>query len=328
MRIEAIRRGLPNRLRERRSEIEQATLTRIYSVADSSESSDPEYTEGLRAAVAAAIDYGIAAVERSEANPAPIPVVLLSQARLAARHGVKLETVLRRYLAGYTLLGDFLIEESERGGPLDGASLKRLLRVQAALLDRLVAAVSAEYAREAQSRSGSTEERRATLVQRLLAGEVPDAADLSYDFAVWHIAVVATGVGAAVAVRALTRDFDCRLLFIQRDEGTVWAWLGRRQRFGPVEFDRIASSSGRAQLPLSIGAPGEGLVGWRLTHRQAAAALPIARRRQSPVLYADVALLACVLQDDLLATSLRELYLAPLEHERDGGKAMRDTLSA
>jgi hypothetical protein len=33
--------------------------------------------------------------------------------RLAARKGVRLDTVLRRYLAGYTLFGDFLIEETE-----------------------------------------------------------------------------------------------------------------------------------------------------------------------------------------------------------------------
>ena len=36
------------------------------------------------------------------------------------------------------------------------------------------------------------------------------------------------------------------------------------------------------------------------------------------VRYVDVALLAAVLQDDLLATSLRKLYLEPLEAERDG----------
>ena len=127
MRIEEIRRGLTMRLRKRRAEIEQATLTRVSSISDPKEKPDPEYSEGIKAAVTAAIEFGIEAVERSEEHPPPIPTTLLSQARLAARHGVKLETVLRRYLAGYTLLGDFLIEESERGGPLKGASLKRLL---------------------------------------------------------------------------------------------------------------------------------------------------------------------------------------------------------
>jgi DNA-binding PucR family transcriptional regulator len=66
-----------------------------------------------------------------------------------------------------------------------------------------------------------------------------------------------------------------------------------------------------------------------LTHQQASAALPIALRSPEPfVRYADVALLASILQDDLLASSLRELYLDPLERERDGGEVARRTLRA
>ena len=44
--------------------------------------------------------------------------------------------------------------------------------------------------------------------------------------------------------------------------------------------------------------------------------------------YADVALLASVLRDDLAVASLHELYLEPLERERDGGRAARETLRA
>lgn len=44
--------------------------------------------------------------------------------------------------------------------------------------------------------------------------------------------------------------------------------------------------------------------------------------------YADVALLASVLRDEMLARSLIEIYLAPLECQRDGGRMLRDTLRA
>jgi sugar diacid utilization regulator len=37
-------------------------------------------------------------------------------------------------------------------------------------------------------------------------------------------------------------------------------------------------------------------------------------------------LVAGLLQDDLLGNSLRQLYLEPLESERDGGAALRQTL--
>jgi DNA-binding PucR family transcriptional regulator len=80
---------------------------------------------------------------------------------------------------------------------------------------------------------------------------------------------------------------------------------------------------------LALGEPGEGPGGWRLSHRQARAALPIAARSPERfVRYADVALAASILQDDLLATSLRQIYFAPLEGERDGGEVARETLRA
>ncbi|HZE05289.1 MAG TPA: helix-turn-helix domain-containing protein [Solirubrobacteraceae bacterium] len=44
--------------------------------------------------------------------------------------------------------------------------------------------------------------------------------------------------------------------------------------------------------------------------------------------YADVALLATALSNELLADTLRESFLAPLEAERDGGAAWRRTLRA
>jgi hypothetical protein len=329
MRIEEIRTRLANRLRERRGEIEQAALTRIHSVADSREGTDPEYLDGLRAAVSAALEYWIEAVERSEDRPPPMPTVLLSQARLAVRHGVKLEIVLRRYLAGYTLLGDFLIEESERVRPLNGASLKRLLRAQATLLDRLIDAVSEEYAREARAGPGSTEKRQARRIEELLEGRRLDTSELSYDFGVVHLGAVATGAGGAEALRGLATALDRRLMLVSRGERIVWAWLGGRHPFDPDDLDRIVSEGLPAPVSLALGEPAEGMEGWRLTNQQARAAMPIALRGPDPVVrYAEVALLASICQDDLLATSLHRLYLAPLEGQREGGAPLRETLRA
>ncbi len=80
---------------------------------------------------------------------------------------------------------------------------------------------------------------------------------------------------------------------------------------------------------MAIGEPAAGLAGWRLTHRQARAALAVAVRGRRPVVrYADVAILATVLRDDLLAGSLRRLYLEPLEDRRDRGETLRRTLRA
>ncbi|HEX5928115.1 MAG TPA: helix-turn-helix domain-containing protein [Solirubrobacterales bacterium] len=309
-------------MERRREEIEAAALTRVHSIADPVEATDPAYVDGLGLAVTAAIDYALAAIECSEEQAPPIPTVLLSQARLAARNGVPLETVMRRYLAGYTLLGDFLVGEGE-----GEVSLQSTLRVQASLFDRLLAAVSEEYNLEQPRRPASAEERRAELARRLLAGEQPDPAGLCYDLDVRHLGLVASGVEAPAVLRRLAAALDCRLLLVRRGESDFWAWLGSRRGPDPDRLEDLLRSGPSDSLWLALGEPGEGLAGWRLTHRQAAAAMPVALRGEGGLTrFRDVALLAAVLTDDLLAASLRELYLTPLAGE--GGESLLETLRA
>lgn len=316
-------------MQARRGEIEQAILTRVYGVSDTSSVADPEYLDGLRAAVSAALDYGLAGIGRGDERAPPVPPALLVQARMAARTGISLDTVLRRYFAGYAVLGDFLLGEAEQGGLLGGAALKTLLRTQAVLLDHLVEAVSQEHANEIESISGGSEDQRAEYIRRLLAGELLDASELDYDLSAHHLGAIATGPEAADAIRDIAAFFDCRLLLLNRGERAVWAWLGGRQKLDPGRIERLAEQDWPEQVSLAMGEPSQGLAGWRLTHQQAQAALPIALRSpESVIRYADVALLASMLRDDLLATSLRELYLTPLSAERDGGAVLRETLRA
>jgi DNA-binding PucR family transcriptional regulator len=314
-------------LRARREEIELAALKRVYAIADPVEVADPQYAEGLKLAVGAALDYGLTALEHSEESAPPIPSVLLAQARLAARNRVSLDTVLRRYFAGYTLLGDFLVGEAE--SELQAAELKRLLHTQAALFDRLVVSVTEEYERERSSRQRSPEDRRVKQVQRLLAGELTDASQLAYEIEAWHVGVVAIGKGAEAALRELAARLDRSLLIVRPGEEAVWAWLGGRRAADVARLEAILCEGSPHEVAVAIGEPGEALAGWRLTHRQAKAALPIAMRSsQALVRYADVALLASMLQDELLATTLRQRYLVPLTEERDGGEVLRETLQA
>jgi PucR C-terminal helix-turn-helix domain/GGDEF-like domain len=302
---------------------------RINALSDSAEVADPAYREGLTAAVSAAVDYGLATIERGERLAPAVPPVLFVQARMAARNGVGLDTVLRRYFAGYGLLSEFIVQESERAGIARDAGLHPLLRGQAALFDRLIAAVSEEYNRELADRPGSSEHRRAYLVERLLDGELLDSSELAYDFDAHHLGLIVSRPGTPAAIRGLAAALDCRLLLVPRPDGTLWAWLAARRPLDPAELLHRHGPDLPPTFALALGEPGRGHSGWRLTHRQAAAALPIALRGpQRVVRYGDVALLAAVLRDDLLASSLRQLYLAPLERERDGGETFRRTLHA
>jgi hypothetical protein len=322
--------ALALRLRSRHPLLVQEVLTRVFAVSDPSEAPDPHYTDGLRAAVLAALEYGLAAMEQGEERSPPPPPELLAQARLAARNNISLDTVLRRYFAGYALLGDFLIQEAEDGDLLGGPALRRLLRAQATLFDRLIVAVTQEHTSESRNRRpDSSEQRRSERIERLLAGELLDTTTLHYDFNANHIGAIATGHEAEHAIRSLAKSLDCRLLLVRRGEGPIWAWLGSRRRGDPARVMQKASMDWPAERVLAIGEAGHGIGGWRLTHRQARAALPIALRSRKPVTrYADVVLLASIVQDDVLVASLRDLYLAPLSQQRGGGAVLQETLRA
>jgi hypothetical protein len=323
------RARLTERLGVRRGEIEEAVLARVRAIADPREVSDPRYGEGLTTAVSAALDYGLEGLESSEEHPPDVPVALIAQARLAARNGVGIGVVLRRYFAGYTLLDAFLVQEATELG-LSGAPLKAVLRALSLAFDRLVVVAGEEHAREARPSSpASAESRRVRLVRRLLAGEPTDAAELRYPFEVHHLGLVAVGPGGEDVVEEIASAVGRRRLVVRPDGNTVWAWFGGTGPLEAGELCGLAARSAPGGAAVAIGEAAEGTAGWRLTHRQAAAALPLAERGEDRVArYIDVALLAATVGDDLLAASLRRFYLTPLERGRDGGRIARETLRA
>jgi hypothetical protein len=324
--LEEQRAAVAVRLRERQPEIEQAVMARVQGIASPSESDDPEYLAGLHAVLIAAVDFSLTVVERGEERAPPIPAAFLTQAKMAARNGVELEIVLRRLFAGYGVLGEFVIDESASGAPMGEKVLSRLIRGQAALFDRVVAKVIAEYTSEVDERFSSAEGRRRKRVQRLLAGEVLEAGDLGYDLSSEHLGIAARGSSAGAEVRGLAAQLGCRVLIVEQSDGVVWGWFGGRTCPDPAEVLRLASPP---NVCIGVGEPGAELSGWRMTHRQATAALAIAGRREDRMVrYADIALLSSISQDQMLSSSLRRMYLDPLHDDRDGGQMICQTLRA
>lgn len=321
------RSQLGARLEARREEIEQAILTRVHSIADPLAVGSPEYVAGLRDAVSAGIRYGIAVIEAGRVAAVPVPPEVRTQARQAACNGVSLNTVLRRYVAGYTLLGDFVIREAE--GSLHGDDLHGVTRLQAELFDELVDVVVTEYELGRQAKVTSLAQQRVDTVGRLLAGELVDTAALGYDLEGWHVGLVIVGADAADAVRAQAAALDRLLLFVPQSEGISWVWFGGRREPSPDDLTRLRRCPWPDHAYVAVGEPGKGPNGWRLSHRQAAAALPIALRGpRATVHYGDVALLACAIQDETLVESLHRLYLGPLRYGAAQGSDLLDTLRA
>jgi hypothetical protein len=313
-------------VRARQDEIARAVLGRINAIGPRSDP-DLEYQDGLRRATDAAVEHTVGALERAPGAAPPAPSLVLAQAELAARRRVPLETVLRRYLAGHSLLGDFIVEEDERIGVSPGV-LRWVLRGLAATTDQVIADISAAYLREASSvRPRSSGQRQAEAVTRLLDGELIDPATLHYDLGAWHLALAVRGSEEDVVVESISRAFDASKLVVPREDHTIHVWLGTRHRLDPVVVQQVAGRSLAEKTWVGIGEPATGLTGWRLSHEQAEVALAVAiRRSEISTRYADVALLASAIRDDLLTTSLRQIYLAPLGGGNGG--VLRDTLSA
>ena len=329
--VETVQAGLAERLRARRAELEDAIFARFRDVGfDPAAGEDAEYVAGARAAVAEAVDYGLTAIGHGEEWFGSIPPAAVAQARRAARNSVSLERVLLRYNAGHTLVGDFIMQEVEHGD-FSGhrIALRHVLRTQGALLDHFTESIAREYQQEIERAAHSPELRRTEHVQRLLAGATVDAAELGYEFEAEHLGMIAMGAKAGETVRGLAAELGREILSVSRSEKTVWAWLGGRRTVARADIERLLSAREPAGVSLAIGEPSMGLDGWRLSHRQAQAAMLVALRGpQMLTWYADVALLAAVLRDQELARSLVEIHLSPLEDQRDGGAEARRTLRA
>lgn len=328
-RVEQIGVGIAARLRPRSSEIEQAIYARILSAVPGPViGEDRAYQASMRETISEVVRYGLESIEHGPGWAGPIPAAAAAQARLAARSGVSLGTVLRRYVVGHGALGEFVMREAEVCGLSNhGSALHQIRRTQETLLEHLTAAIEHEYDQERERLSHSPEQRCAEIVQSILTGAADpgDLVELDYDIhSSWHIALIATGVGAGEMRDGLKAHFGRRVLPILID-GALWAWVGGQEK--PREKDIERASIGRSQSPIGIGEPGLGLDGWRLTHDQARAALAIALRRSREIArYADDRLLAVALENDTLARSLRQRYLMPLRSQSDGGAKLRLTL--
>ncbi len=306
-----------------------AIVARIRNVAsDPYGVVDAHYAEGQRAAVVAILDYALTGIEHGDERATLIPSAAVAQVHRAARSGVTVEIVVRRYMAAHAELGDFVIQEAGRSGLLTkGTALRRVQQTQASLLDRLIAIVSDEHAREIERLHRSPEQHLAERVRRLLAGELVDASELGYELDGWHAGLIASGPGAGQTVRSLSASLGCKVLSVPQDERSVWGWLGGSRETVDCAIGRLVSARWPTGVSLALGEPAGGLMGWRVAHQQAQDALLVSLHRpQALTRYCDVALLAPWLRDEVRARAFINTYLSALDNHRCPGSVLRKTL--
>lgn len=328
--------ALARRLRARQAELQEAVFAHVRdTVPDAIADGDAQLVAGLREMIAACVDFGLAGIERDERRPGPTPPAVAAHSRRAASGGVSLRTALARCAAGFTVVWSFVLSEVAGEDLPDEqrfALLGRGLAVLGALLVDVQAEIADAQASEIRRGARSREQRRAGVVNRLLAdapvvGE--ELADLGYRLDAWHLGVIATGAGAERSVRGLAAGLGRELLSVACGPRRVWAWLGGQRPLAFADFERVLLAQEHMDGSLAVGEARRGVEGWRQTHSEAERALLVARYRPRRLTrYLDVAPEAAALQDESFADSLIETYLSPLDEMRIGGNAARNTLRA
>jgi hypothetical protein len=331
--LDEVRDDVVERLQARSLEIVKAIHACILeAVPDPIEGLGADYQAGVLAAIAAIVEYSLEGIRRGPGWSAPIPKAAAIQVRRAARAGVSVGTVVRRYLAGHGCLGQFIVQEVEDIGlSSHGPTLHHLHRTQEVLLQHLTAAIEHEYNHECE-RARSPEQRCIKLVRRLLVEDVDLAELKELDYEVlcsWHLGVIAPGVEGGETLRRLETAPGRKLLFVPGDDGTVSAWLGGHAKVTVAEFKRLVSVNGPPGAPLAVGEPGHGLHGWRQTHEEAQVALLIARHEPRGLTRcADALPVVGALQSEAIIRMYEKTYILPLNNLHKGGQPARRSLLA
>ena len=265
-----LRSALVEALRPRALEVQRAIFERLQAATPDS-LDDVQYRAGLQSTLAAMVEYTLKAIEDREEPSIPIPPSVTEQARRAARAGVSLRAVTRRYVAGHVVLQSFILEEAGEGA---GEALGSIMSSLAKHLERVMDVAESAYEEESKLLQRSPEHRRVRRIERFLVGEAVQLDDVSYNFEKsWHICVVAVGPQAQAAIAPLVAQLDRQQLTLQRDENAVCTWFAGRERITSSAIERALKEQPLNDVILAIGEPEVGLHGWRETHRQAQEAL-------------------------------------------------------
>jgi PucR C-terminal helix-turn-helix domain len=274
----------------------------------------------VHAAVAACLECWLFALVRGEGWSGLVPPAVGLQARHAARSGLSLALLQYVYIRARDMAWNVVLQEIDRCPASQQMPLVRQSSVATeSLFDRILAAIQDAYAKELACQDQTPEECQARLVYRLLAGDLSvDPKEIRFDFGAQHVAVMATGgTVARRALEMLEQRAGCRLYCLPEQDGTLEAWLSRKDQLDRASIDRHLRASMFARDPaptFAVGDSGQGLDGFCQTYRRAAEASMVAKRRpQRVTFYEEVELEAHLLADQAFAGSLIANYVAPLD---------------
>jgi hypothetical protein len=330
--VERTLRELAGRLEDEIDELVETLVPRTRAeVPDFDVGSRPELRDAERASIYGNIRAVLGALGGDRTQP-DAPAEAMEEARITARAGVPLESLLHTYRVGHAVIWERALDIAEELAP-DGRSRHAVMKIGSRWLfsyvDSLAGHVTKEYTRERDRIMRSSIERRVQLVRDILDGATIDAGELGYDLDAEHLALVVQGPGAETWLDELANRLQRRSLTIAVSDQVVWAWLGAQRELGAEDWRLLANVSVSEGTCAAVGEPRWGAAGFRQSHTEALAAHQVGQRLGTLITrYDDVTLEAALLTDEGVARRLVEHELGPLALDDEHAAKLRTTLDA
>lgn len=258
------------------------------------------------------------------------PPFAVGEATWAAQLGISLESLLHTFRICHRLKLDEVMEEAEARIPdseVRSAAIRRAHRWLFTYFDWITPVATEAYQRERDAQFRGRERRKRQFVRRLLDGDAVDERELGYRIDQEHIGIVAWGAHAEQAMTALANAKVASVLVTTGSDNAAWGWIGGRAIQLP-SAEAIADLL-PSHTCVALGAPGQGLDGFRATHRQALEAQRVARLLEARVTrFEEVEFVALTTQDLRMARDFVHRQLGPLATDDDRSALLRETLRA
>jgi PucR C-terminal helix-turn-helix domain/GGDEF-like domain len=285
-----------------------------------------------------------------DSRQADAPAAAMAYARRLAQRGVPVGELLRAYRVGQGCFMQWCYRElavQASDLPTAFAAAMRLTETTFGYIDRVSEQVLTAYVRERDEWVRNTVAVRTAQVWSLLAGGPIEVSRvepaLGYRLRQHHLGIVAWVEEAARTEGTLVElerlagrladhlSKGARALFVSRDESSalIWMPLGSEQVPRPDAFG-VPALTPDLSVRLSIGEPGEGPEGFRITIREAlrahAVALIAGPAAPRVIRYAEVAPVALLAEDIGTARTWVSRALGPLAADDDQTARLRETL--
>lgn len=301
-------------------------------VPDFDVESRPELRGAEEASIQANLSAAIRALGSDRRPPSPPPSEAVDEARVTARAGIPLESLIHTYRVGHAVVWEHALDRLEE---MDfDASTKHAARAIGSrylfeYVDAISLLVTKEYMAERDRIMRTGIQRRVQLVRDVLAGATVGASDLGYDLDAGHVALVVDGPQAEAYLDDVRKATARSMLTVAVSDEVVWAWLGSHAELRTDFWKTMAGLPPLDGTTVAIGSPCWGAEGFREGHAQAQAAHGVALRTAQPVVrYSDVALEATLMSDGDAARRFVAHELSLLAGDDERATTHRRTLEA